>query len=110
LKRPVTGTRDRKMLQPRVQTSGSVKPTACRNIEKFKVCPTKTLLTLFPLYQNVNAIMSYSEFGKCFDCSSNDHYNHLKARYEIPMRRLSRQPKMNMWVFHVAIKKQIIST
>jgi hypothetical protein len=29
---------------------------------------------------------------------------------EIPMRQSSHQPKMNIWVFHVAIKKQIIYT
>jgi hypothetical protein len=30
--------------------------------------------------------------------------------YEIPMIKTSHQPKMNMWGFHVSIKKQIIYT
>jgi hypothetical protein len=29
---------------------------------------------------------------------------------EIPMRKFSHQPKMNMWIFHVTIKNQIIYT
>jgi four helix bundle protein len=33
-----------------------------------------------------------------------------KEADEMPMRISSHQPKMNMWVFHVAFKKQIIYT
>jgi hypothetical protein len=31
-----------------------------------------------------------------------------KGKNEIPMRKFSHQPKMNIWVFHATIKKQII--
>ena len=35
-------------------------------------------------------------------------WTNLIYYHEIPMRKFSHQPKMNMWVFHATFKKQII--